>query len=245
MQHSTKTLKYLPYPAARDYVQKYTDVRNVLQYRKWHDSAKPEFLPRHPDRVYNSFSWNDFLNTTNSFEKTLMRKKGEKIVWRPFWEAVRYAQRVAHDSGIHTQKQWEEWHDRGMCPKDIPKRPQLEYSEFTGAGWKTWLGKNIRGKIMSQKQNLAIFALHTTTTMPKNILTIRKYTDGMYAMQEEMRDDSSLEKPLRVYKWEDPLADRVYKVVEALGVDKGNNQWLCPNVHELIFELDNLLEWHR
>lgn len=244
MAHRAKRQRFLQYSDALELVRRHS-IHSRAHYWRWHDSVKPP-LPRMPNKHYAEWSsWNDFLGTMNSFEKTLRKRMGMKVSWRPFWEAVRYAQRVAKEEGIHTQKEWEKWHDSGMCPKDIPKRPQLEYSEFTGVGWKTWLGKNIRGKIMSQKQNLALFALHTTTTMPKNILTIRKYTDGMYAMQEAMRDDPSLEKPLRVYKWEDPLADQVYKVVEALGVDKGNNQWLCPNVHELIFELDNMLEWHR
>jgi len=245
MRHRAGTLHFLPYPAARHYVQTYADVHNRDQYYKWHDSVKPEFLPKRPHRVYENFTWNDFLGNTNSFEKTLRRKKGEKVTWRPFWEAVRYAQRMAKEHNITTQKEWEKWHDSGMCPRDIPKRPQLEYSEFTGAGWKTWLGKTIKGKIMTQKHNVAVFALHTTTYQPKNILTIRKYVDGMMAMNEALQDDTSLERPIRVYKWEDEMGDEVYKILSSVASDQGNSQWLCSNVHELLFELDNTLEWVR
>ena len=201
-------------------------------------------LPRYPDQHYAEWtSWNDFLGTTNSFEKTLRRKKGMKVEWRPFWEAVRYAQRMADDHGITTQKEWEVWHDSGMCAKDVPKRPQLEYSEFKGAGWPVWLGKNIKGKLMSQKQNVTLLGVHTTTTMPKNMLTIINWKDGLAQMREAMAHDPQLEAPKRLYKWEPELAGQVHQTIVALANEKGNSVWLCGNVHELFFELDNLLEW--
>ena len=243
--HIIVAQRYLPYEDARRYVNR-VGVKNRAAYWRWHDSVKCGFIPKMPHRVYKEWtSWNEFLGTTNSFEKTRARKCGMKVSYRPFWEAVRYSQKVCHDCGISSQREWEEWYDKGECPKDIPKRPSHVYEEFIGKGWPVWLGKSIEGKIMSQKENVGIFCLHTTTYMPKNIIKAMVYHDGVAQMNELLNEDPSLEKPFRTYRWEPEATKAVQILFESRASDKGDNTWLVPNMNDLTFELDNILLWYK
>lgn len=235
--------RYLPYEDAKEYVQKKSNARSRKQYWRWHDSVKPP-IPKYPHRTYAEWeSWNEFLNTTNSFEKNLAKKHNKKLkVYRPFWEAVRAAQHYAKQYGIDTQDKWLEWHDSGMCPDDIPKYPYHVYEEWKGTGWTTWLGKSLKGKIETAKQEVGVMALCTTPGMPGNVLTVVVDNNGLSSLKEKW-DDSVMGKPLRVYKWEKELIPYVDRIFRQFAFDKGDRKWLCPNVHALIFELDSILEF--
>lgn len=234
---------FLPYEDAIQFVRKYSDATTRAQYRRWHDSKKPGVVPKAPDRVYEEWSsWNEFLGTTNSFEKKRDRLKKNKVTYRPFWEAVRYAQQKAKEHNITSQGEWEEWHDSGMCAKDVPKRPHHVYDEFTGKGWSVWLGKDIKSKIATAKQNVAVMAVCQTPGYPPNMITIVVEGSGVTALRDRW-DRTIVGKPYRIYNWESDLIPYVEQIFIQHSYDKGNKMYLVPNMHALLFELDNILEF--
>jgi hypothetical protein len=193
--------------------------------------------------VYSEWqSWNDYLGTTNSFEDAVARKRGEKKVYRVFWEAVRYAQQNAKQYNITTREMWEEWYDSGMCAKDIPKRPHHVYPEFVGTGWNVWLGKNVEAKVETAKREVAVMALCRVVGQPPNVVTIVVEGDGLSALRDKW-DDSVIGKPYRAYKWERENAAYVNQIMEHFAHKRDNNVWLVPNLNALLFELDSILEF--
>lgn len=239
-----KNKRYLPYHKAVQYLReecKHLTTRTL--YQKWHREVEPKFLPRFPERVYDEWeSWSTFLGTTNSFEKTRARKKGEKIVHRTFWEAVRYAQQKAKEHNITTREQWEQWHDSGMCAKDIPKRPQLVYEEFVGTGWPVWLGTKVEAKVKTAKENVAVMCIASLVDQPPNVVTVMIEGRGLEALKENW-DQTIVGRPYRVYKWEKDMVKYVDRLFNHHAFNRGDKMWLVPNMNALLFELDNILEF--
>jgi len=224
-------------------------ISNIPQYKKWYDKEQPLYLPKHPNAHYGRLgqweSWNHFLGTTNSFEKTLARKKGEKITYRPFWEAVRYAQQMAKEFNLTTQKEWEGFCEEYDVPRDIPKRPHHKYSEFVGSGWKVWLGTNAVSKVASQKKNVAVFALHHASGKPANVIISKVHKDGYHAMVKTMGDDSGMGKAYRVYFYEDGDDLIIDSVMSGMCSKQGDGSYIVPDVNALLWELDNALLIYR
>lgn len=236
--------KYLPYDHAKDFVQSLQPAPTTrAEYVRWHTEVNPAYLPRYPRNAYDQWeSWNIFLGTTNSFEKTRDRKKDDRVIHRPFWEAVRYAQSIAKEHHITTQKGWEEWHDSGMCVRDVPKRPHHVYDEFTGRGWSVWLGTKVASKVLTAKEEVAVMAICQTVGQPPNVVTVLIEGAGISALRDKW-DSSLVGTPYRIYNWEKEVTPYVDRVFAHLTFDKGGRVYLVPNIHELLFELDNLMEY--
>lgn len=231
-------IKYLSYGEALDYVQRHSQATSRSEYFKWHDSVKPIVVPKIPNRAYEDEweSWNIFLGTTNSFDRP------HKPNYRPYWEAVRYAQAIGKDHNITTQKGWEEWHDSGMCAKDVPKRPHHVYEEFTGRGWSVWLGTKVASKLATAKEEVAVVAICQTAGQPPNMITVLIEGAGLSALRDNW-DRTIVGRPYRIYHWEKELAPYVDRVFAQHTFDKGGRMYLVPNMNALLFELDNLLEF--
>ena len=127
-------------------------------YSDWHDRARPNNIPKKPERVYADWlSWPEFLGTNNVFAKY------EKGNFRPYWEAVRYIQPICIKNGLDTSVKWLHYFDANEqeIPDDIPKHANYHYSE-EWKGWPTWLGLGIEVKIETARVKVGVFALATT-----------------------------------------------------------------------------------
>lgn len=210
-------------------------------YIKWHKANQPKYLPRYPNRVYKEFtSWNDWLGTQNVFNYNKAK------ILRPFWEAVKWAQKVAADNDIDTMQGWLDYIKINPPPNDIPMRPDTAYEEFVGNGWNTWLGKDIRGRLKAAKVNTHIFAICSfwTLSVPRNIYAFVHAPLGV----AEMRLKIEGVKDLVVYGawyWESEIGDQLDKLFKQYARDEGDGKMFVPDMHSLIFELDLLLERYR
>ena len=242
-----KNTNFMTYTDCRQYVIQHCPEKTRAGFIKWR-RAHPHltFIPRQPHRVYTQewTSWNDFMGgTMNSFEQHKARFAGKnKIVYRPYWEAVRYAQQAAKDHNLKTKGDWEEWYDSGMCPKDIPKRPYQAYEEFTGKGWSVWLGLNVQAKVQTAEQQVAVMAICQTPGHPPNMVTVVVEGRGVSALRDGW-DRTIVGKPYRIYNWEKDLTPYVDRTFQQHTFNKGNNMYLVPNMNALLFELDTLLEF--
>ena len=233
---------YLPYHKAQEFARE-LHLTSRKQYWQWWDANKPAYIPKRPEKVYEQWeSWNMFLGTTNTFDK----ERGTKIkkVYRPFWEAVRYAQQKAKEHNISTQGEWHEWHDSGMCAHDVPKRPDQVYEEFVGSGWKVWLGKNIESKIKTAEQNVGVMALCACPGEPANVIMRVVSGNGMAVLKEKY-DDGVIGKPYRMYVWEKEMIPQVDALFARHCHKRDENVFVVPNMNALLFDLDAVLQWVR
>lgn len=212
-------------------------------YIEWHKKNNPKYLPRYPNRVYKEFaSWNDWLGTQNVFAPNQAK------VFRPFWEAVKWAQKCAADNDLDTMQSWIDYTRKEgvVIPDDIPMRPDTSYKEFTGNGWTTWLGKDIRGRLKAAKQNTHIFAIcsYWSLNVPRNYYAFVHAPTGVAEMRQKIDHVKDL-VVYRAYYWEPELADQVNELFKRFARDEGDGKMFVPQLDSLLFELDMILEWWR
>ena len=57
----------------------------------------------------------------------------------PFAQALAVARSI-EQAGLSGQKEWEAWCKEGMCPGNVPRRPDKVYKDHGWQGWGYWLG---------------------------------------------------------------------------------------------------------
>jgi len=225
-------------------MQKHKHITTRAQYLAWHKEHKPGFLPAWPHRVWKDFSWNEFLGTTNSFDKTALARKGQSRTYRPMWEAVRYAQAQAKTFELSTREQWERFCDEYEVPDDIPKRPHQAYDQFPG--FPVWLGLDARAKLKTEKEGVvAIVALHHVDGEAANVVELRVWKGGYSSMRDAMlgNDDSGV-KVGRVYQmwvWDESGMIVGLRKMEQHG-HKRDRGYVVPNIHALMWDLNDCMD---
>jgi hypothetical protein len=234
--------KFAPFPTARQAALE-LNLQSRAAYIEWHKANKPTYLPRYPNRVYKEFtSWNDWLGTQNVFAP---HRDVHKDV-RPYWEAVKWAQKVAAENDIDTMQGWLDYVKINPPPEDIPVRPDTAYKEFVGNGWPTWLGKEIRGRLKAAKQNTHIFAIcsYWTLSVPRNYYAFVHAPTGVAEMKAKIDHVKDL-VVYRAYYWEPELGDQLAELFKRFARDEGDGKMFVPNLNALLFELDMLLQWWK
>ena len=227
---SLRKKRWMSYDAAKLTLQQEwkEEVRSRKTYERWHRKVNPVGIPRYPHRVYLKewTSWADFLDTDNVFERA---KPGS---YRPYWEAVKFVQGL----GLKNVLEYQRACDDGRIPKDIPKAPQNIYPEWRG--FKVFLGKNLEAKVAAAREETAVMALCDVSGMPVGYYRLVVEEKGMAVLMQKVD-----KKPHRVYKWEKQLAPQVKMIMQRFATPHDDGVWLVRNIHDVMFELDSLLEW--
>jgi len=201
----------------------------------WHAAARPNNIPKMPQRVYKEWTtWGEFLGTTNTFQKY------EKGSYRQFWEAVRWAQKTCREHGLTRSLDWLHYYDahEANIPADIPKNAHYHYKE-EWLGWATWLGSNIEATIMSQQQEIAVFALCTQSWTPANVIRVVIAKDGIEELKEKVQADSLT--LVKVYELEQGLAEDCNTILHSCGSAQPDGTFIIQDMNSLLFEFDNTL----
>jgi hypothetical protein len=234
---------YLSYEEARKFVRNLTPaITTRAQYLQWHKEHKPGYLPRWPHHVWDNFSWNDFLNTNNSFEKTAARNANRTPRrYRDYWDAVRYAQAQARAFNLSTREDWMRFYEEYDVPEDIPKRPWQEYDDFD---IKVWLGLNAVAHLKTAREgNVAVVALHNVVGAANNVVVMRVWKDGYHAMEAAIAADNgmSIGRVIRAFEVED---DNTVPFVERMlhkHGSKGPDGFIVFDINGLLWDLMDLL----
>ena len=227
--------RYLSYEIARAVAISF-QCRSANEYWDWHDAHRPNNIPKNPYKVYKEWvSWQEFLNTNNHFPA-----KGETLdkVYRPYWEAVRWAQRLGYEHNLSKEVDWKFYTEENEIPDDIPINPRYTYRD-EWKGWKAWFGVGVREKIMSEQENIAILALCTAKNKPNNMIELVIAKDGLFQMKDKLEARPDL-SAFRAYKWENELSDQFNLILTHFGSDQGG-EWLIRDMNAFLFELDNFL----
>jgi hypothetical protein len=230
---------YPPYEIAKASAQ-HLKCRSRSHYKKVIEEQNIGYLPKFPNRVYKEWvSWNEYLGTNNSF----LPKRG---TWRPFWDAVKWAQAYCKKMNINSMGDWLR-HFRSKqatLPNDIPLRPDQEYPEFKGTGWGTWCGTTIRGQQNAAKANRSVLVLAHSTDLhtPANFVYVLIF-DTIHAAENHIKQHQDL-RVYRVYHWEPTFRVKLDELLRTFGSEQGDNTYVVANINALLFELDNSLLWY-
>lgn len=201
----------------------------------WHAAARPNNIPKMPQRVYKEWTtWGEFLGTNNTFQ---IYEKGS---YRKYWEAVRWAQRTCKEHNLTRSLDWLHYYDENEAtiPADIPKNAHYHYKE-EWLGWATWLGSKLEDKLMSAKEEIGVFAICNQSWTPANVVKIVVANDGIESLKEKMADQGLT--PVAVYKLEAALAQSASDVINHCGSLQHDGTYIVRDMNELLFEYGNIL----
>lgn len=241
-KHKRRHIKFVSFHHAKQIVREH-EITSRKQYWDWIDSGIA-YMPKQPNRVYADWvSWNDFLGVNNVWEANGY-KPGN---YRPYWEAVRWAQAVAVKNELKTMKEWLAWYgeNKESIPDNIPKRPDAYYDEW--AGWGTWLGTTIKGNIMTAENAHGILALVVQKGHANNVITLRVERGGASALEAAWLDAKEIGQEFRVVKM---FAYEPDKLTQLQGVYRmlstayeGNEQVrLVQNLPTFLWEIESILD---
>ena len=219
------------------------NIRSRRLFHEWHDAEKIGYIPRQPHRTYKNdwVSWNDFLGVNNEWTANGY-KPG---VYRPYWEAVRWSQANANKNDLHTMKEWLAWYGDNDVPTNIPKRPDAYYDEW--AGWGTWLGTTIKGKIMTEKIAHGIMALVVQKGHANNVITMRLEKGGASALEAAWIEAKEIGQEFKVVKMfeYDPAKYAQFRGVYEMCSSKYEGQdqvRLVQNVPTFLWETESVFD---
>ena len=193
-KHKKRHTKFVSFGDAHAMVMR-AGVKSRKQFWDWIDSESIAYIPRQPHHKYKEWvSWNHFLGTNNSWEANGY-KPGN---YRPYWEAVRWSQANAVENKLTTMKEWLAWYGDNDVPTNIPKRPDAYYDEW--AGWGTWLGTTIKGKIMTAENAHGILAFVVEKGNSDNVITMRLERGGASALEAAWLAAKELNQEFKVVK---------------------------------------------
>jgi len=229
----------LPFEEVREFIREEC-IGSRAQYIEWHKANKPKQIPRYPNRAYEDewTDWNDFLGNNNEFDNT-------KKTWRPLAEAIAYV----HTLNLAGEKEWLKYvrENREDIPEDIPNRPDIVYDDWRS--WMHWLGNRVQEKVEAQQQvqkSSTIFYIiqereyaHRT-----NVFSFGIEKGGVSGM----RDDWEMSKNftiVRMFEYNESEMENVQKLIDRMttGYYGANTIRICPNIHDLIWEISNHLEF--
>ena len=188
-----------------------------------------------PQRVYKEWTtWGEFLGTTNVFQKY------EKGSYRPYWEAVRWAQKLCKEQGLSRSIDCLHYYDANESgiPKDIPKNAHYHYKE-DWKGWATWLGSTVEVKLDSAKKELAVFALTTQSFTSPNVIRVVVANSGMAELAETVREEQLT--VVKAYEFEREQAETLQSVMQACGKQQPDGTFIVNDMSGLLFEFQSLL----
>lgn len=204
-------------------------------YWDWHAAKRPNNIPKMPQRVYKEWTtWGEFLETQNVFQKY------EKGSYRPFWEAVRWAQKECKEKHLTRSIDWLHYYDENEAniPPDIPKNAHYHYKEMW-QGWSVWLGTGIESKVEAAKVQLGVFALCRQSWTPPNVLRVVMANDGPEQLKAIMRDDEL--GLVKAYQFEPELAETLQSILGACGSAQPDGTYIIRDMNSLLFEFSSLL----
>ena len=218
------------------------NIQSRRLFWEWIDGDKIGYIPKMPNHHYKEWiSWNHFLGTNNSWEANGY-KPGN---YRPYWEAVRWAQATSQKNELTTMKEWLAWYGENDVPSNIPKRPDTYYDEW--AGWGTWLGNTIKGNIMTAKNAAGILAFVVEKGNSDNVITMRLEKGGASALESAWlaaKDIGQEFKVVKMFAYDPDNYAKFQGVYEMCSTKyQGNDRVrLVHNVDNFLWETECLFE---
>ncbi len=226
---------------AKEFIQD-QQVQSRQQFLDWHDENKPKALSKYPQRVYTDEwnGWNDFLGTNNEFNKTRRN-------WRTLEEAILWVHKLNLSGGKDAWLKWVKENTSDL-PEDIPKRPDITYKK-DWMSWKHWIGDAVAEKVEAQQkaQSAAIYYIIKQQEYGEvaNVYSFGIESGGVAAL----KDRWSVEKfqVIRMYHFDQSVGKQVNEIVENLSTPHFGSAQVraVPNIHDLCWELTNVLDQIR
>ena len=237
-----RSTKWMEFDDAREFVQA-QGVQSRKQFIDWFDDNKPKRLSKYPQRVYTKEwkGWNDFLGTNNEFNKTRRN-------WRSFNEAVLWVHALGLQGGKPAWLEWVKEHSTELLPEDIPKRPDIVYKQ-EWMTWKHWLGDKVAERVEAQQKarSAAIYYVIREVKYAEvsNVYTLGVESHGIAALKERWEYEKF--QVVKMFEFDSAKAHEVDAVIDKCSNSYFGEKYVraVPNIHEMCWELNNVLDLVR
>jgi hypothetical protein len=172
-------------------------------------------------------------------EKYIRRKKREKN-YLPVWEAVRWAQKYCRANGITTWREWISHCRETKIPDYIPRDPRHAYYD-DWPGSKVWCGVTVEGIQEAEIKVIPVLTLLHPVKTPDNVLELVRWANGVGDLRQKWREQTNYDRIIGCWVMERELLPEVERILSENGSSNGA-YWTIPNIHQLTWELNSLLE---
>ena len=118
----------------------------------------------------------------------------------------------------------------------------MRYHNFTrNGGWSTFLGKNISDRVQASQNTNPLLALCSTVGQSPNVLTLVISKKGPNDLKQILQSRPHLQT-VKIFHWDDSVMPEFNNLLNYYGTQQADNAWLFSNVHDILFELTNLLD---
>lgn len=237
---------HLPYEMAKEAVNSLAPhVTSANKYRKWIKETKSYYMPIHPERVYSNFSWSEFLGAPPqpNFVEYVVETRRKRANYLSLWDAVKWSQRYCRENGIDTREKWKIAYDSGQIPDNIPRLPWMTWKgEYPGSD--VWFGKTVSGIQEGNKHITPVLTLLHPVKVPQNVVQLVSWPDGVSDLRDKWRKQSDFDQIIGSWVYERDLMPEVERILSEVGFSDGE-RWTIPNLNQLTWELNSLLEMVR
>lgn len=164
-------------------------IASLTQYRRWYEINQPVKMPKNPQRAYAKewTGWGDFLGVYNTYS----RRAGDTTNGRGKYRTLGEARAFATTLGLKTKNDWLSYVRSGVCPADIPFRPDIVYTKGIGGeywlSWKNFLGSEIVNSLDIIETSVPIMYIgRSPYTVMRNVYVINVIPGGRPALVEHL-----------------------------------------------------------
>lgn len=237
-----------PIPRCFDYetakkVVRAEGIMSLTQYRHWYKINNPVRMPKNPQRAYKNVwtTWGDFLGFYNEYT----RRPGSKTSGRGKYRSFEDARQFAKSLNLNSRAQWIEYTRSGICPMDIPHRPDIVYcvgnrKEYW-LSWRDFLGYGVQTTSEKIDQvSPIIYIAKKYSGVPSNVYLINVIPGGktglidhIYKMQVELVRAYYVDIRFDSQEFIQSLSQYIYGEID---------EFIISNIFEVIEFLDNSLQ---
>lgn len=222
---------YFPFDKARVEARR-LGLKSIVKWDEWWDQYKPSTVPKRPKNHYKEWKgWNDFLGNNNR-----PLSKNEKFL--SYYEALK----LVHPLKLRGVIEYKEWH-KANRPQNLPFRPDIVYQHSGWDSWAQWVGRTIAARMESNNTNTAVWYVVQYPNMPDNVFKIAIDPVGKkMVLDRKMKEGFQL---LKLYKFEAEANDEVNNIIKVYSSPywEGDNLRMSNSLHQLMFALDQRLQW--
>lgn len=222
---------YFPYAKAKLEARK-LGLKSSAAWFEWWKKYKPRTVPIHPDIFYKEWeNWNEFLGNKNVF-----------ITRNHRFVTYEQALKIVHPFKFRNQTEYFEWH-KVERPPNLPFHPDITFKTRGWESWTKWLGRTVAARLESKNVNTAVWYVVQYPGLPTNVIEIS--IDGVGKKLVIERAKKLGFTILKIYKYEVANKPQVEEIINNFSQPywEDRKQRMCSNIPQMLFELDQLLEW--
>jgi len=207
-------------------------LKSRTAWRVWWRQYRPVTVPCAPELYYKEWeNWNEFLGNRNVFN-----------TWKPQLVSYEQAKKIVHPLKFRNQTEYFEWH-KANRPYNLPFHPAITYKKRGWESWTKFLGRKVADRLESKSVNTAVWYIVHHPGLPDNVIEVSIDGVGKKIVLQKVKQKEFI--LLKIYKYEVASKPQVEAILNEFSTSywEDRKQRICSNISQMLFELDQLLEW--